>query len=71
MKHAKEVIELMSSFPDKHFKMRHIVSYVRSECQHSSARQIRRVLAALEEVGSVKVNRPRKSGGDSTYKWNG
>jgi hypothetical protein len=75
MKHAREVIELLSPYPGRRFKMIEIVRYVCGSSRPSPKewerlrKGIRRVLDELEEMGSVARDNPGRAGGYATYQW--
>lgn len=69
MKYAKEVIDLMGTFPERRFKMRQILNHV---APHAAANQLAvvrvgvwRVLIALQESGQVGIDMP--NGGNGSY----
>lgn len=74
MKYAKEVIELMSAYPHREFKMKTIVQYIKPSAtvreKRTTARQVRRVLNGLVENGTVVItNHRNKIGGHAYYWW--
>ena len=75
MKYAKEVIELMSAYPGRDFRMVELVNSVTSgkhtRKQRSAARRgILRVIQQLKESGCVIVRPPGKArGGYAVYRW--
>jgi hypothetical protein len=76
LKFASEVIELMGAFPGRDFRIGDVISYVRNgrELTDKQARAMReavaRVLAALEESGSIIVVRPfTNQRGWAYYRW--
>lgn len=71
MKYADEVIELLSTYPNKTFRVRTIVNYInpRKEEKRSVTRQVQRVLDGLAETGSIEVKAREKLGAGAEYKW--
>lgn len=74
MKYAKEVIELMGSFPGKEFRMNEIVRYVAkgsaSKRERDAIRlQIRVVLNQLEESGCVTIIKSSGNTSPLRYVW--
>lgn len=74
MKHAKEIIELMASFPGREFRMIELVRYVcpkpKDQRERSAVhRSVHRAIEALVETGSVVKRTPKMNGGYGTYYW--
>lgn len=74
MKYAKDVIDLLGAYPERRFKMRHIVRHAAPRStpqQRASIREgVRRVLKALEESGQVDSSRRSViNGADAEYWW--
>lgn len=76
MLYASEVIELMSAFPGRDFRIGDVIRYVRngkeqSACQVRAMREgVSRALAAFESTGSVIVVRPfTNQRGWAYYRW--
>lgn len=72
MDYGREVINLLNSFPNKRFKMRHFVDYINNSPTPKERdrirQQVRRVLELMEDLGTVTIERPDKQGGDSWYR---
>lgn len=75
MKHAREIMDLMASYPGREFRKVEIVRYVTGgkpmHLRHLERvrKQVGRALEAFAESGAVKIipaDRPRASGG---YVW--
>lgn len=75
MKYAREVIELMSAYPGRDFRMAEIVRYVNPKAatseKHNLRRAILRVLDLLEDTGAILKQPPVASGGFAEYQWKG
>ena len=74
MKYAGEVIELMSAFPGREFRMIQLVKYINPKADTRARQAIRigvaRVIAGLVETGSVKgLPTSAGRGGYSLYRW--
>lgn len=74
MKYAREVIELMSAYPGREFRMTEIVRYVRpgatAQEKHGIRRATLRVLVSLiEDAMSVVRVPPKSNGGFAVYRW--
>lgn len=72
MKYAKEVIELMSAYPGRDFRMIEIVRYVGAPKheRHKVRVGVSRVLQALQESGLILVRPPSHArGGYALYRW--
>lgn len=73
MKYAREVIELMSAYPGRTFRMAEIVRYVNPKAatgeKHSLRRAILRVLDLLADTGAILKHPPAASGGFAEYQW--
>ncbi|ETD72988.1 hypothetical protein V757_01010 [Pelistega indica] len=71
MKYADEVIELLSSYPHKTFRVKTIVNYInpKKRERRSTTRQVQRVLESLAEMGNIEVKVRDKLGGGAEYKW--
>lgn len=74
MKHARAVIELMSAYPMRDFRMIELVRVASTGAsereKHATRIAVSRVVNALAEAGSVIV-RPHhaKRGGFALYRW--
>lgn len=74
MKWAKEVIELMSAYPSREFRMIEIVRYCCPNPKDQKERRavhrgVHRVVEGLQDTGSVTVGRASRNGGYGTYRW--
>ncbi|WP_071058703.1 hypothetical protein [Pelistega sp. MC2] len=71
MKYANEVIELLSAYPHKTFRVKTIVNYInpKKRERRSTTRQVQRVLESLAETGNIEVKARDKLGGGAEYKW--
>lgn len=73
MKYAREVIELMSAYPGRDFRMAELVRYVNpgatTDQKHSLRRAILRVLDLLEDTGAILKQPAAESGGFAEYQW--
>lgn len=73
MKYAPEIIEVMSAFPGRRFKVRHLtrvaVSSAVATSMTSARRQVQRVLAYLEELGQVCSTRGEVGNGEDAEYW--
>lgn len=73
MKFATQVIELMSAYPGRDFKMAELVRYARPRAtpreKLAVRRAIARVLDSLEAAGSISKNRSRIRGSFAKYRW--
>lgn len=74
--YAREVIELMGSYPGRDFRMVEIVRYVTNgrtldlKGRRSLRRGVLRVVLALSESGSVLIDPPQHTrGGFAHYRW--
>jgi hypothetical protein len=76
MRFAREVIELMGSYPGRDFRIGDVITYVRNgreltgKQQRAMREAVVRVLQALEESQSVSVVRPfTNQRGWAYYRW--
>lgn len=70
MKYAHEVIELMSSYPGKAFRMSNLIRYAGADARSRAARKaMSRVLHALADAGSIDVTASDARGGFHLYAW--
>ena len=73
MKYAREVIDLLASYPGRRFRMRQIINHVAPRATGRRLAVVRtgvwRVLQALEESGQVQIIRPDENGSHAEYCW--
>lgn len=75
MKYAAEVIELMSAYPGRQFKMLELVRHATRaralgpQESDSARKAVRRVLVSLVDCGTVEVEPAAVSGGYAQYSW--
>ncbi len=74
MKFAPEIINLMSAFPGRDFRMKELVKFVcpapNDQKERSRVReQVRVVVCALIDAGSVMRRPHRCQGGFASYRW--
>ena len=74
MKYSKEIIELMSAYPGKAFKLMNIKRYVASVNNNSAKSDsirsaIRHVLYKLKDAGVIEIKESGKNGGGNIYIW--
>lgn len=73
MKYAKEVVELLSSAPDRDFRMNEIIYHVSPPREHRHRVRIGvgRVLSMLHEIERVAISMAATSRGSfARYRWN-
>ena len=77
MKYAREIIELMSAYPERDFRMKELIKSVVGNApsiaqRHRARIQIANVIRELETMGYV-FRRPlsSKRGGFALYRWHG
>lgn len=75
MKYAHEIIELMSAYPGRDFRMAEIVRYVNPKAttteKHNLRRAVLRVMDTLEDTGAILKRPAKTSGGYAEYRWRG
>ncbi|MCX8566848.1 MAG: hypothetical protein ON057_001575 [Glomeribacter sp. 1016415] len=74
MKYAQEIMDLMSAFPGRTFRMREIVqSVIKSNIIYRDRSRVKkgvwRVLQQLEEIDTITIIQPEKSGTGAGYVW--
>ncbi len=74
MKYAREIMDLMSAFPGRTFRMREIVKAVaKSNIIYIERSRIKkgvwRVLQQLKEIDTITIIEPEKSGTGAGYIW--
>ncbi len=74
MKYSKEIIELMSAYPGREFKILNLKRYIKSvteNCAKSDSIRsaIRNVLYKLRDAGVIEIKVNVKNGGGSVYIW--
>lgn len=73
MKYASEIIDLLSAYPGREFKMRQLINHAAPRATLAEMPTLRcgiwRVLQLLEESGQVEIIRPEKNGGSAAYRW--
>lgn len=73
MKYAREVIDLMASYPGRQFRMCQIVNYVAPGATTKQTAVVKtgvwRVLMALEASGQVYIARSGINGSGADYVW--
>ena len=73
MRYAREVIELIASYPGTDFKPARIVRYVATQRNEPIRPRLRvgvhRVLIALVESGQVERDPPGQFGSYAVYRW--
>ncbi len=74
MKYAREIMDLMSAFPGRPFRMREIVqSVAKSNIIYTERSRIKkgvsRVLQQLKEIDTITIIEPKKSGTGAGYVW--
>jgi hypothetical protein len=74
MKYAQEIMDLMSAFPGRPFKMREIVqSVAKKQIIYRDRSRVKkgvwRVLQQLKEIDTITIIEPEKSGAGAGYVW--
>lgn len=73
MKYAAEVIDLLAAYPERSFRMAHVVNHIDRRADSGARLRIRvgalRVLKALAESGQVIIHEPDCRGGITLYQW--
>lgn len=73
MKYASEIIELMSAYPERIWRISHLIRAVRPNAtgntRNSVHRAVLRVLNELESTGHVTHERPQFNGSFSRFRW--
>lgn len=73
MKYAKEVMELMSAYPEREFKMQSLVFYIKPNAslkeRRTIGRGVRRALDYLRELGKVQKIEKNLAIQNQRYKW--
>lgn len=71
MKYADKVIDLLSSYPNRGFRMKEIVNYVSTDKKRRCAvrRQVLRIIEGLEEANSIEVYKAHNQGEGAEYQW--
>ena len=73
MKYAREVIELMSAYPERRFRMQELVRYVAPRAEGSDRQRVRngilRVLGGLVRAGSIAREGGEGRGAYGLYWW--
>ena len=73
--YAREVEELMASFPGRDFRMSQIINYVRNgrvltpKQRRTMHVNVHRILRQYEDTGFVKVQRRAMTGAYALYHW--
>lgn len=73
MKYAREVIELMSAYPERRFRMQDLVRYVAPQAEGGDRQRVRngilRVLGDLARAGSIEREGGEERGTFGLYWW--
>lgn len=73
MKYAKEVMELLSTYPNREFTMKYLVRYVNPSAgikeKRAIARQIHRVIKEFSENGTIAIMNSARKGSNAKYRW--
>ena len=73
MKYASEIIELMSAYPDRIWRISHLIRAVRPAAKGKERvtvhHAVLRVLNELERTGHVSHERPQFNGSFSRFRW--
>jgi hypothetical protein len=74
MKYAQEIMDLMSAFPGRPFKMREIVqSVAKKQIIYRDRSRVKkgvwRVLQQLKEIDTITIIESEKSGAGAGYVW--
>lgn len=75
MKYAKEVIDLMTCYPGRQFRLMELVRHVSRGRDLSSSektkfqRGVQRVMEVLRSTGSVVIREPKEGSHGRTYAW--
>ena len=73
MKYATEIIELMSAYPERIWRISHLIRAVRPDARGKARDTVHhavlRVLYELERSGHVTHERPQFNGSFSRFRW--
>ncbi len=77
MKYAREIMDLMSAYPERDFRMKELIKSVVGNApspalRHRARIQIANVIHELEAIGCVfRRSLSSKRGGFALYRWHG